>query len=517
MNIGHSSSPTSVEDGSSLAGRKHPRPHSRGERGNKTAKEYVTHFPSHLPFPVFMDDAFPQEPYKSRNSDVKSAIHWGQRKLIISEIQFLSIFCEPHTSYHIVYVGSAPGTHIAFLDELFASRHTWELIDPGMFDRTILEGRANITLRNEFFTNAVAYDINVRRLEKSYSALAALYRYSTAKAKRKVELHVELEKNLGSMDVARATEEIPSMFEPLVPVPLGLELLARVGMEKDKPLLFISDIRTGNLSMPNFEDHVAENMKAQESWTRILQAEYSLLKFRLPYTRIAKKFGGRDIVQQQNLISCDGTVQYLRGQVLLPVWTRPTSTEGRLVVPKGAFQVSYNVEKIENQFFFFNSVLRERVHFNHFYEFHDIFNHHFDAAAELHCLSTYLDCLIPESSRWDDGRRFHEIESIAQRITDHLGISFSDAIRRRDSIMLKQAREGRSAHMKSSAEGIDDSDESEKLKRRIEKLNQKWLNQTKRLMDLACSEREREVWQVNINESRFREPSGIWTTTKMPQ
>eukprot|EP00796_Vickermania_ingenoplastis_P005363 gene5363-3858_t len=468
----------------------------------------VTHYPSHLPFPVVMGDDFPQESYQSRNKEVKSSIHWGQRKLIISEIQFLSLYCRPATSYHVVYVGSAPGTHIAFLDNMFEKRHTWELIDPGEFDRATLDGHSNIVMRNEFFTNAVAYDINIRRLEENCPALAAIYRSLTARASRHHELHEKLKGSLGSMDVARVTEDIPSMYEPVLDMPHGLDVLARAGMERSKPLLFVSDIRTGSLSMPNFEEHVAENMRAQESWTQILQADFSVLKFRLPYTKIAKTFGGRDVEEQTKLIQEDGCVTYLRGDILLPVWTRPTSTEGRLVVPKGARRVPYNVQKVEDKFYFFNARIREAVHFNHFFEFHDSLNHHFDPAAEVHCLSSFLRFINPKSNDWSEEKFYAAVLSLSSDITAHLGIDFNDAIRRRDALMLRQAREGISAHSGKEKAGGGTAEASTKAS--SNKLS-KWYNQTKRLIDLAHRERDRPLWSVNLNEQLWSELSGVWS------
>ncbi|RNF07910.1 hypothetical protein TraAM80_03058 [Trypanosoma rangeli] len=68
----------------------------------------VYHYPSYLPFPTVMDANFPAEPYCSRSQDVKAAIHWGQRKLLLSEIQLLSLYARPNTTYHIIYAGSAP-------------------------------------------------------------------------------------------------------------------------------------------------------------------------------------------------------------------------------------------------------------------------------------------------------------------------------------------------------------------------------------------------------------------------
>ncbi|KPA86388.1 hypothetical protein ABB37_00573 [Leptomonas pyrrhocoris] len=505
-------------------------------RGKLTNRK-VYHYPSTLPFPVLLDDDFPAEQYRSRNSDIKSAIHWGQRKLLLSEIQLLCMYCKPDVSYHIVYAGSAPGTHLAFLDEMFACRHTWELIDPGQFDRPVLEPRTNFWLRNEFFTNATAYDINARRLEEVLPALGFVYRHIAIESVReeKKAIHEKLQGIVGTLDVARGTEDIPAMYEPPLSLPKGLELLAQVGLERNKPLLFVSDIRSGSVALPNFEDHVAENMRAQECWTNILHGVYSMLKFRLPYTSKSTAFGGQGQVKETRLIREDGTVPYLRGDMLLPIWTRPTSTEGRLVVPQGAFQKAYNVAQVENQFFFFNAKVREQVHFNHLILGDDELDHHYDAAAEVHCLTTYLRFMQPvlQTASEDDLRK--AILRVSHSITEHLGVAFEDAIRRRDALMIKQAAkssEGGAAGRREEADAEEEAEEEEGNASRQEKPEStataaaaplasaapsEWEQTTRFMVRLAAYDRTRLVWERNVEEGAFQKRSGFWVTTKMPQ
>lgn len=531
--------------------------------GNASLKAVpIVHYPSSFPFPIKLQENFPEEPYASRHDEIKSAVHWGQRKLILSEIQFFSLCAASDVPYHVVYVGAAPGTHISFLAMLLDYKHSWELIDPGKFDREALEKKvgtkqSQITIRNEFFSNAMAYNINTRRLREVFPGLSVLYQYETTSRgvyKKKPVIHDELEVQVGSELVARSTEAIPSMYEPLLEMPRGLELLCLAGMKSAKPLLFISDIRTGNVKLPNYEDHVAENMRAQESWTRILQADFSLLKFRLPYTRISRKFGGRDSIPQQRLIQPDGTVQYVRGDILLPIWTRPTSTEGRLIVPQGAFQVPYKVRKIEDQFFFFNSRVREQMHFNHVFASDSVFNHHFDPSAEINCLSMFLHWLYSDSyPQWPQEERKEKILLISESLSKHLGMGFDDAIHRRDALLLQVARggrcvkdEGRKASFlareldaggslptevrrddfnvdnkvaKNEGKSIGTEEEekdSSPLKARKEKLPQSYF-QAKKMIELAARERERPMWYVNIDETKYAEPSGLWITTKIPQ
>ncbi|KAL7710161.1 Poly A polymerase regulatory subunit [Lotmaria passim] len=524
-----------------------------GVTGGKLTHRAVYHYPSTLPFPILLDDDFPAEEYRSRNADIKSAIHWGQRKLLLSEIQLLSMYCKPDVSYHIVYAGSAPGTHLAFLDEMFDCRHTWELIDPGQFDRSVLEPRKNFWLRNEFFTNASAYGINARRLEEVLPALGFVYRHVAVDSvqEEKKEIHARLQGIVGTLDVARGTEDIPAMYEPPLALPKGLELLAQVGLERNKPLLFVSDIRSGSVALANFEDHVAENMRAQECWTNILHGVHSMLKFRLPYTSKSTAFGGQGQVRETRLIREDGTVPYLRGDILLPIWTRPTSTEGRLVVPQGAFQKSYNVAQIENQFFFFNARVREQVHFNHVVHFDDELDHHYDAAAEVHCLATYLRFMKPELQTASEGALRREVLRVSHSITAHLGVTFDDAIRRRDALMINQAANGSCSSSGGGGDGKgvevgprEEADADEEAEEEAEAAAKRprreptdtaasttatgtsqlaktaaseWEQTTRFMVRLAAYDRIRPVWEKNVREEEFHKRSGFWVTTKMPQ
>ena len=63
----------------------------------------------------------------------KANIHWGQRKLLLSEIEFLTKFIPKYPNIDlIIYVGAANGLHIPFLSELFP-KFSFILIDPAEF------------------------------------------------------------------------------------------------------------------------------------------------------------------------------------------------------------------------------------------------------------------------------------------------------------------------------------------------------------------------------------------------
>jgi hypothetical protein len=99
---------------------------------------------------VLPEDA-PREPYRRRKNDFKTVIHWGQRKLLMSEIEFLTIHAKPGDT--VVYAGAAPGNHTYFLSLLFPFIKLWVLVDPSDF---YCISTTRISVRQEFFTDEVA-------------------------------------------------------------------------------------------------------------------------------------------------------------------------------------------------------------------------------------------------------------------------------------------------------------------------------------------------------------------------
>ena len=61
--------------------------------------------------------------YRQRKGEEKTVIHWGQRKLLICEIEFLTMFYRPRPANSpkqiVVYAGAAPGKIIKTIFILF--------------------------------------------------------------------------------------------------------------------------------------------------------------------------------------------------------------------------------------------------------------------------------------------------------------------------------------------------------------------------------------------------------------
>lgn len=88
--------------------------------------------------------------YYSRSDEERSVNHWGQRKLLLSEIEFLTMYYD--SAKLVVYAGAAPGTHTSYLSELFPKLefHLW---DPAPFT---CKRSKKIKIFRDFFTDDVA-------------------------------------------------------------------------------------------------------------------------------------------------------------------------------------------------------------------------------------------------------------------------------------------------------------------------------------------------------------------------
>lgn len=177
-------------------------------------------------FTRVLSDTFPEEPYRRRRHEDKTLIHIGQRKLHMSEVEFLTECCSElydkkkhEKKIVLIYAGAAHGVHIPTLINMFPFIE-YILIDPGKFqiDHSIYSEKAVCKIENCF--------MNDEKAEKLYE------RY------------------------------------------------------KDYTRLFISDIRTSDIKEKNEserEDTIMKDMNAQMNWYYILKPFKSMLKFRLPY------------------------------------------------------------------------------------------------------------------------------------------------------------------------------------------------------------------------------------------
>ncbi len=95
----------------------------------------------------------PSQEYKRRIGEIKTVIHFGQMKLLLSEIEFLTLYSKPND--HVIYAGAAHGNHINFLSLLFPYV-IFTLIDPNPF---VCKENCKIRIINDYFTNKMAEEM----------------------------------------------------------------------------------------------------------------------------------------------------------------------------------------------------------------------------------------------------------------------------------------------------------------------------------------------------------------------
>lgn len=95
----------------------------------------------------------PPEKYKRRIGEAKTVDHWGQRKLLMSEIEFLTLHAKSTKKIIIIYAGAAPGNHTNYLSDMFPEISKWVLVDPAPFEAKETE---KIEIVQDYFTDEMA-------------------------------------------------------------------------------------------------------------------------------------------------------------------------------------------------------------------------------------------------------------------------------------------------------------------------------------------------------------------------
>ncbi len=115
-------------------------------------KEEIKELKIEVPFSIKYDKHIRELEYRDRKKQIKTSLHWGQRKLLMSEIYFLTKY--GHLSKKVVYAGAARGDHLLYLSKLFPE-HEFELWDPNPFHKKLHE-HPKFTVNQDYFTDKVA-------------------------------------------------------------------------------------------------------------------------------------------------------------------------------------------------------------------------------------------------------------------------------------------------------------------------------------------------------------------------
>lgn len=298
---------------------------------------------------LVINETTQRTPYRRRTDESKNTIHWGQRKLHLSEVEFFTLYWDAKVIPNpiCVYAGAAPGTHIVLLSQMFPA-FTFHLYDPAKFD---IQETPKIKLFNEYFTNEVAG----RYAGRKDVFLVSDIRTADYKSSQRDELKI------------RGITQYDETGAPVGPYDLIKEAFDSAEIKN--------------------EDQIWGDMGMQQEWVLVMNPEHALLKFRLPYA-----LGGKDRI-----------VQYLKGLVYWQIWPPQTSTETRLKPVRNANGVyemgDWSILEYEEWCFNHNSEVREKNFYQNVFtgtnepiDYPELLND-FDSTAEAFVLKSYLEKL----------------------------------------------------------------------------------------------------------------------------
>lgn len=256
--------------------------------------------------PILLKDIEYKIDFQARKQLPATTIHWGQMKLFLSTLQFLLNYCPSGKKVNILYVGSAEGHNIPLLVDMFPNTE-WYLVDP-----------------RKDKNNKSVFDKRLYKLE-------------------------------------RVKEIITDYFTD--------DLAKKMSKKLNKEyFLFISDIRLfKQVNRNKKEDDIDTDMVLQKEWYKILNPDYTQLKFRIPYNK--------------------PEYNYLDGEIYLQDYAPVSSTETRLVVKKNSKMKKYLLQEYEGKLFYFNRLLRTS-YYKHNYNI-DCIDHCYDCTKFTMLINKY--------------------------------------------------------------------------------------------------------------------------------
>lgn len=348
-------------------------------------KEYGTWKDTYVKYNQIENSA----PYRSLDLYLRSFnTKLGQRKLLLSEIEFLSLYPKEF----VLYVGAAPNWKGYFLAKLFPETK-FIFVDPRDFeiftdkkhtlhfdhpDIVYIKGSKDSRIK-------IAHDVN------SPDILDFI---------RNSKHRIYLLQDFFTIDYAK-------LFAPL-------------------DVHLISDIRTKYYSESPSDLDVLYNMAQQAIWIYHLGAKRSVLKFRQPYYQTDTR-DEKEIMKQyaddykdtfdkfKELFDVDmiedyfnKKLRYLKGEIYLQPWKGNRSSESRLVITEANKIIDYNIEEYENKLYYYNTVLRTGTLHKHKYADKKLnIDYCNDCALEVYIWEKYVENhpddiknLIKETNYW---------------------------------------------------------------------------------------------------------------------
>jgi hypothetical protein len=254
--------------------------------------------------PETTNDLTNQAQYIGDARDFQSRCHWGQKKLLLSEIQFLTKVCQKLNTkslkdYAVVYAGAAHGFHFPILYNLFPEL-IWLLYDPARFSKEahMHPQKEKVKIFNQFFT-----DETIKHAKQN----------------------AENRKILFISDIRLTPDEEAVMKDMTSQAKWGTDLDADYMLLKYKPPYDEEDTK-------QYKTNTIDDLQINPKY-----------------------------IKNPDLKADDKTFLYLKGDVYIQLFAHIHSVELRLMVEKanGKYELdAINYGEIEKKMFYFNTNLR---------------------------------------------------------------------------------------------------------------------------------------------------------------
>jgi hypothetical protein len=306
----------------------------------------------HKPF-IKIDDIKKILPYEYKRESKNMGLHIGQRKLLLSEVQFLN---KNNKQKYCVYAGSAPSNKTHLLSTLFPDIK-FILVDPNIFE-------LYLTHNNKSHRTEKHKDIT--HIYNGYETKSHTYKYN----KKLLEMTPSDKKNV--LNFIKTTNYKIYIWEDYMEKNLA-KFLKELGST-----LFISDVRTKlDDDGPNDID-IIWNRSMVHNWISAMRPEMSMVKFRVPFYNNPidfKKYKGvyENDFDESKKYGVDFYNNYInkrfcmsKAELYIQTWKGQSSTEMRGYITKKNITniVSYNTAQLEDKLNYYNRIPRIMYHYN---------------------------------------------------------------------------------------------------------------------------------------------------------
>lgn len=337
-------------------------------------------------------------PYIKNSEIIKPSTHIGQRKLFLSEMQFLT----KHPKNICVYAGSSPGHKTHFLSTLFPDVK-FILIDPNKFKIKLPNGNSH---RNE-----------------PHADIIHLYSHFETKSNSYNKFNNKQMRELTDSEHDEVLEFVKTSPYKIYIIEDYMGIREAAMFKRLGDFTFISDIRS-NSSEDGYppDSDIYWNMSMMYNWITIMSPIESCLKHRMPFGnddqlneiyeddfKLSKQFGIDFKEDYQNRVA-----RMCKATLYIQAWPGISSTEMRMHIKRDDITniVEYDVRLIENQFFYYNNINRPWIyHINPNSDKLLGFCHCGDCALENKIITDYIENV-------DSSKRVKSIVEYLGNVTD---------------------------------------------------------------------------------------------------